>query len=62
MQVAIWYLETMAFFLASVMVEEKWKVYTKLMNVLYDQLLKMWCMMMRHTGNPIYTYQPKRYR
>lgn len=62
MQVAIYYLWTMAALLASVLVEEKWKVFTALANICYDLLLTCWCAMMRHTGDPIYTYQPKRYR
>lgn len=62
MQIAVWYLETMAVLLAFVMAEEHWKVGTRVANLLYDLILQAWCAMMRHTGDPIYTYQPKRYR
>lgn len=61
-EVAIAYLWTMAVLLGSVMVEEQWKVGTWLANLVYDLMLKAWCAMMRHTGDPIYTYQPRRYR
>jgi hypothetical protein len=62
MEVAVWYVELMAFFLASVLAEEHWKVYSRLLNLGYDSILWCWCRMMRHTGDPIYYYQPRRYR
>lgn len=62
MEVAVIYIELMAFFLASLLAEEHWKVFSRLLNLGYDSVLWCWCAMMRHSGDPIYTYRARRYR
>lgn len=62
MQVALWYMEVNLVFLIMLWVEERTKIFSVAADKAYDKLLEVWCRMMRHTGDPIYTYQPRRYR
>lgn len=61
MQIAIWYLEAMAVFIAGLYAQERWHIFGWLANWAWDQVLAVWCAMMRHTGDPAYTYKPQRY-
>jgi hypothetical protein len=62
MEVAAAFVVMMAVYLMGLLAEEQWKVFTRLTNMIYDGLLACWCMMMRHTGNPIYRYKGRRFR
>ena len=62
MEEALWFIWLMALGLMSLLAQEQWAIYTRLANFAYDTVLAWWCMMMRHTGDPIYTYQARRYR
>lgn len=62
MDVALWYMGLMAIYLIALWLNEMTGWYGKLVNLSWDLLLSAWCAMMRHTGDPAYTYQPRRYR
>lgn len=62
MDVALWYMGLMAIYLIALWLNEMTGWYGKLGNLCWDLLLSAWCAMMRHTGDPAYTYQPRRYR
>lgn len=61
MQVAVWFIEAMAVFIAGLYAQERWNIFGWLANWAWDQILAVYCAMMRHTGDPAYTYKARRY-
>ena len=62
MSFAVWYSTAMLSILAVLWLQERFRVGSLLANLVYDLLLTAWCAMMRHTGDPIYSYRARRYR
>lgn len=62
MNFALWYGSSMLVILVGLWLQEQFKIGDWIVNLVYDLILSIWCVMMRHTGDPIYRYRGRRYR
>lgn len=56
------YVELMVVYVAGIYAHERWNIFSKIANLAWDLVLAAWCAMMRHTGDPVYTYKARRYQ
>lgn len=61
MQVIGWYYGISALHLVGIWLQQRYRIFNKIAEAAWDGILWCWSAMMRHTGDPAYTYKPRRY-